>query len=677
MNNAGITKNHLTRALYVIAAVVCSGMFVFLFSCGGSSGGSSSDTPDNLADNTSGDTGSRPSLGEYNAMGLVTDISGQPINFAAISNPGNDTTGATKQLTSSGGAFYGDMGAATDGWVHVSADGFAETYANSLGTVNEVSIFKTRLTPLGASTEYKPEIAETLSHGNISVQLPAGLFASETSVEATDISPQNMDASYALMDDDKFHPFFRTFSITARDADGVQVSFASGQNLPVTITLPEAAITVPTLAYFDGAAGKWQEVPDICILDDSTHITCNLPHLSVWGAAGEPSSTPGEASMPYPNPQNTAEVKANIRYWLAVTAQGLKTGDDDLANTGRLMTEEQRVKYVQLAREFAKNHQRDEEGKFALLDASAVSQHLGGYEDALELNGEAATIAENIGVDLLKEDGCGRIRELMQSAAQIQLLGGSTSLSFDLLDKVAEAIDTCDPWIGTISVTFKLAETLPGLSQYKNQGGGAWTEKHDVRLFVDPSSGGSGNTPVYTLTGDDVVDISMPETVYRDTLPVSGCPDGFNDYTLSSFPESDRIILAVDGTYSPDGLVFDIAGIKTAVLGSADGVDLVWSTLLRTYIGDACTLYEYPLESEYKPGYESLIGDSGIQHIPPITLEEMLNTGYKRSSAQTESIEGYKTIELSIPEITIPWAAVQSARVTWQFTHIKQPQESK
>ncbi|MBU0484894.1 MAG: hypothetical protein KKB30_10320 [Proteobacteria bacterium] len=679
INLTGPNREWLLSVRNIIA---CAVLCMLLFGCGSGSGKSTTPTTtDDTTDDTGG-TGSPASLGTYNALGLITDTSDQPIDFAVIGDDSSGVAGASTQSTSSGGAFYGEMGTEASGWVRVSADGYAETYTKSLGTVNSVNIFTTRLTPLGASTEFEPGTAKSLSHNNISIELTDSLFAAKTTVELTEIPPQDMDASYALMSTDIFRPFLRTFSITALDADGVPATFVTGQNLPVTITLPAAVSTPPPLAYFDGTSGQWQEVANICTLVDSTHVTCNLPHLSVWGAAGAAATgagvaatADGEPTMPYPNATTRAQAKANIRYGMAISAQGQRAGDDDLVNTGETIMAQGAAQYVSMAQQYAANHQRDETGKFALIDAAVVSALVSGYDGTFdELMNEATTIAENIGTDLLAEPGCGRIREMLQSAAQIQTLGGSETLFDQLLDKVRDAINTCDPWLGKINVTFNLAGSLPGLSEFINQGGGAWTETHDVRLYADPSTAGNTDPPVYTLTGDDIVEIAMPETIYRETITNSDCPDGFTQFILFSTPQSASINLAVDGTYSPEGSGFAISSIKKAVLGGVDSIDLSWSSLLRTYIGDQCSLYESPAESGYKTGYESLIGDSGIQPTAPITLQEMLNNGRKYSSPITETVYGSKTVQLSIPEVTIPWAAVQSARVYWHFTHIK-PQQ--
>ncbi|MDH3975039.1 MAG: hypothetical protein OEV42_12230 [Deltaproteobacteria bacterium] len=137
-----------------------------------------------------------------------------------------------------------------------------------------------------------------------------------------------------------------------------------------------------------------------------------------------------------------------------------------------------RDQYVQLAQQYAATHMPDETGKFALLEASAV--------------------------------------------------GGSMTVRDDLMDRVSESITTCDPWPGKISVTFNLVEAIPHIPDYNKQGGSAWTETHDLRLFADPSAA-VGDPPVYTVTGDDTVDIAMPLTTYRTILLHAGCPDGFDE----------------------------------------------------------------------------------------------------------------------------------------------------
>lgn len=612
-------------------------------------------------------------LGTFNTLGIVTDAADQPINFATVTTSG--PSGYTLE-TSSGGAFYGNMGTEASGWVHVFADGYAETYTTGLGDVNGVRIFETRLTPLGAWREFKHGTADTVAHESISVELPADLFAANTTVTVTDVAPENLDASYALWDDNIFYTFLRTFSITAQDENGNPAPFADGQIMPVTITLPQSVTVPPPLAYFDAESGVWIEVDNICTLDDNTHMTCDLPHLSVWGTAGQAAAGGGTPrTLPYPNPTTRAQAKANIRYGMAVTAEGMRSGDADMQADGEAMMAQGRDQYVQLSEAYAwAFHSKDESGKMALLDASAVNQLLGGSSvKSQQLNNDAGTIAENIGKELLKKPGCGKVREMMQSAAQIQLLNGSSPVSDDLLEKIDIAINTCDPWLGKISVRYYLADAMPLIPDYNRQDNVAWTESHDVALFSDPSSK-TGDPAAYILTGDDMVDISMPETVYKTFLPILDCPDGFDEYTLFSSPAPASINLAIDGFYSPDSYGFLINSIEKAVLGG-DTIDLTWTQLTRTYNVPGCVLAEFPQgPSSYVNGFESLIGSVSIQQNTPITLQDMLNNGSRYSSDVHETIFGKKTIQLSIPEFTIPWAAVQSVSVNWRFTHIKQQQ---
>lgn len=668
-----LSKSAKTNSVCVLSAtgiLRCLLLAFILLSCGGG-GGDGSSTADNPDGNTP--TGGTVSLGAFNSLGLVTDTSGQPVNFAVIS----DASGVSTQTTSSGGAFFGEMAGATGDWVKVSADGYADTYTNSLGEANGARIFETRLTPLGDSVEFVPGTAGALSHGNLSVQLPAGLFASGATVAVTDIAPQDMDASYAPLSNGIFHPFLRTFSITATDADGDPALFADGQTMAVTITLPSAVTTVPLLAYFDATTGKWQELADSCNLVDPTTMSCDLPHLSVLGVGGDAANAGGTPSMPYPNPATRAEAKANIRYGMAVKAEGINSGDEVMEADGQEIMTIGAAQYVDLARQYAAGHDKDETGKFALIDAAAVHAMINGHDGTFdELMSEAATIADNIGKELLKEPGCGNVLEMMQSMAQIYSLNGSMAVYDDLETRVQEAIDTCDPWIGKIYVTYTLADELPLVPDFHKQGGGPWTEVHKVWLFSDPSTA-QGDPPVYTLSGHAVVDVSMAETTYRTELPSGGsCPVGWNDYRLSATPESAEISLAIEGKYSPEGTGFDITAVQRAVLTGGD-VDLTWTSMVHTYIitNSQCSLAEFEEgPTPYVTGYLSFIGDTSIQPAPPITLEEMLNTGYKRSSEVTESIYGMKTFPLSIPEITLPWSAVTSVKVTWDFTHIKQPQ---
>lgn len=128
-------------------------------------------------------------------------------------------------------------------------------------------------------------------------------------------------------------------------------------------------------------------------------------------------------------------------------------------------------------------------------------------------------------------------------------------------------------------------------------------------------------------------------------------------------------------TYSPEGAGFAISSVQNAVLGGE--IDLTWAGLVHTYIdnGSSCDLFEYPAEGSYLTGYQSLIGDTSIQQTAPITLQDMLNNGTKRSNDVVDSVSGFRTVQLAIPEDVIPWGVVQSVQIHWSFTHIKQKPE--
>lgn len=612
-----------------------------LTACGGSSGDS----------NTSPDPTTPPTfiLTPYNTIGLVTDLDGNGISFARVKG---ESVSAPLLESSSQGVFYGDMGVAADGWLQITANGYAQNFFQSSGKLNDIQIFAAQLTPVGAWYQFEAGNTKTISHSNISAELPADLFTTdEVIVEVTDALPQHVGASYALTSENEFIQFLRMFSITARNLDATPVAFSAGAMMPVTITLPASVANTPPLFYFDVSSGFWQIIANACSLNDDTHMVCNLPHLSVFAVGGESQA----AELPYSDPASSAESAANINHARALLAEAQANGSDT-SEANNLLLIAVELDSIQ-ASEYALANQ-NEKGKMRLMAAAAIRASVNlSYDSLLS---DVLNIAENIAQNFLDDDSCGKVEEMKAAMAQLETLD-SDSGRFDKLEqKIATVIASCDPWIGKVTVSFyRLPVTFDGFIEL---GGMSWSEQHDITLLIDPDSA-SGNPPQFMLSGKDEVLLKMLQVQYVKQ-EAGSCGMNRTEIKLFADPQVAMGRLNISGWFDSNGKKFSFNPFTTPL------ANLMFSIWSYSYDADCHLIVTPSPDIPYATGYGSIISMHGIDFTSAITLQEMLNNGHKYSTDKRDTVEGIRIVPISIPA-SIPWSALSFMQVQWHFTHDK------
>lgn len=595
----------------------------------------------------------------YNALGQVTDVSGNTVSFARIDTNASQFNDIPLMESSSQGIFLGDLGSATNQWLLVTANGYAPNYVRSAGLINDVHIFSTKLVPVGSWGQFNLGDTNTISHDSVTVNLSADLFEKDgVVVEVTDMKQVTSGAGYALTASNEYLKFRRVFVITARDSELKNVSIPVGKTMSVQVTLPEVVSIVPALYYFDMTTGRWQTIVNACVLTDETHVQCELPHLSVFSFDGDAQAD----SLPYPVPDSESESIENIDHALAILEQA-EAGNGNVTDAETLLILAVELDSAQ-ASEYALENM-NEKGKMRLMRAIATRAMVFLSSDSLK--SEALNIAELIADEFLADDSCGKIEEMKAVIAQLEMLDSESESIEKLAIKIQIVRDTCDPWIGKISVKFLRTTAWAGEGGFIEFAAPQWSEQHDVLLEIDPLSA-TGNPPAYTLTGEDNVLLFMHEAIYEKHF-VGNCGLTRTQLKLYSDPQVTFKSLSITGAYDSENAEFSFYSISNSI------ANLMFSMATYTFTSD-CIPYVIPATPiPYILGYGSIIGDLSIDYNKRVRLEDMLNNGYKYSNSFQDRIRGGFVKPISIA-YSIPWSVVYLVDVQWEFVHMKQQEEN-
>jgi len=580
-------------------------------------------------------------------MGLALDAgTGQPV-ANALFGLGSNFTGSV--LTSDpNGAVFGRSSPGT-GWIQVHADGYAETYTKSLGSLNGVEMGEARLIPVGDAVQHDIGMTGSLTHTGVSASLPPSLFgASGVHVSLTSINPPQLDAGYALFSgSNQFRQFVSTFTITAEDASRNAVPLAAGQAMPVTITLPGNYTTPPPLAFFDPAVGNWQIVPGACTLTDPTHMQCNLPHLSTYGVAGGASP----ATLPNPTPTSYEQALANGRYALEVMADAQANGGNTAA--AQALIDQSAAQIEQQATQYAQQHP-DMSGIQRLLEAEAINQ-LMGRTTVNDLIGQSLNILEQMAQALLNKPGCGHPVELVNMAARLELLGSGSGRSELLIDKLRNSLTQCDLWYGTVRymLTNKGA-LLPGVFPYF-AGAKHWYETHNLQINIDPNTG-----PVFVVNGQDAAATEGSAVKYREP-DNTGCAPQWVQSSIYLTPDPGNVINTFDGTYTQAGGFQFNPGVR--LTGSLNWHHDVWQHIIMNPATCVPTDLRFPGTPLPYPTYLETGGaEKGCT--PVVTLTDMFAAGGRSTLPNGMGVIRNYTKQ------SCTHLPVNNALVTWSFVHV-------
>ena len=165
------------------------------------------------------------------------------------------------------------------------------------------------------------------------------------------------------------------------------------------------------------------------------------------------------------------------------------------------------------------------------------------------LRSESITLAEKIAEDLLKKGECRTIRELLHTAGQVEIVGGSQALADKLTAQANTNLKECDLWAGTVNFWFNVSPQDP--TEYNLvSGDGTWREEHHIYMVT--------NAETFELSGEDIVFLNFTHAVYERTSS-KGCLSTNKNGNATSH----EVPIYFDGTY--DGATFSLDALEPAL----------------------------------------------------------------------------------------------------------------
>jgi hypothetical protein len=617
--------------------------------CGGSGGGGGSS--DGTGD-TSGGTTQPVTYLSGNDMLIALDTYGNPIPSALVGE--ND-------MTDGNGVIVSDFETTAEGWLNVSAPGFASGYADAVES-NGVRVFEIRLTPISASVNLATGDVKTLYIGNSEDPLySAGLNASDFEAQPVIVSLTSINPIYVL-------PLFaplgtgedltlqKAFAVEAADREFESIALKGGSTITIRIRDDGALSNDAVLAYFDPQGGQWKVVTGGCVRDGSNHFNCTVALLSpLYGLFDAQDA--GYLAGAF---QITGDVTDDLGDDWSKANQSVRSRVSDLAACTEAgtcdPTEDPQMiaavnAMVEAARAYAAANQ-NEKGKMALMAAQNRAALLGFSEIAQELTPEVEAITNKLGLDYVNNGNCGRITEMLHIERQFQLLGGDANILGQLQQKLEDYFQTCDLWVGRISYYYWNGPSDPCSGDLAG-GSGVWIENHHVRIPT--------HVKTHAVTGEDKVSLAFPEVSFNTG---GDCPSTTKTYYGN--PSSTTLFLSFDGFY--DGIAFSVNTPGPA----SNPIAIVQKYVMKTKEDDECIVIPEVGDPDpiSFPGFSSALVH-GFNGSPPITLQEMLESGNTGSYGEYETIRGGEDIFNGCSETNLGRYPFDNGHVTWFFWHEK------
>ena len=527
-------------------------------------------------------------------------------------------------------------------WIKVQASGFAPNYTKALGKLESQYIFETVLTPVAASTMYRPGEFSLLQVNKpdlfLQVDLEPQDFDQDVDVSLTPLNPLHIQSvSAPVSNSDKQVSF--VFSLEAVDRNGKVLQPIK----PVTLTYNDAGKVgeEPQFAIFNPEIGKWEVKQDACSRTDVNNISCEIPHFSLMGFLGDffewPSADGYEGAQ--------AELEKAASDWAedggGVPSEEINNALDKLANE---------------ASNYADNN-LSEVAKQRLLSVAARACFFGNDAVRDTMWAKAQELTLEITEPLLNGD-CKIYRELLRAMAQCQLLGlYERSRQFEV--KIKELKSVCNVWQGVVNVKYLMENpyTYTGETFKLYSGQLDWTEKHQVDISINPKD--------LKVNGDNLVKISFPKVTYRTEVEHDPCGENYSE--RSNWGEGDKLYFTFTGSFQK---VDDRPRFVLDPLKKESGKVALWQTqYVQSIFEDegACIDYSIgPLDSSTSPDFKTLLGEA-FSGTPPLSIQEMLNQGNYQTLGRMEIIEGSKLVEIDNPAVgAYPF---RNALISWTFVH--------
>ena len=604
-------------------------------------------------------------------IGIVLDPDGDPVAYALV---------ADKELTDSSGVVTGVFDVTGSEWLPVEALGYAPGFFRLEQAQGEYRVFEARLAPMAAVEPLAGEQSGTITLGDAATPRLRATLTLGTSTDALDafsiveIDPLDVGPIDAPLSTGEVLQLHHAFALLALDQMGTVMDPAPAAEVTLELSGEGMPDGESSLATFDSQAGLWTIVPDACEAAADNRVTCQLPGFSpLFGLFGEPTLSFENAALragrettsaarasafqiasAFPRYQASQHDQAykraltSIRLFLAWSAARGEPGDP--ATAANLVEE-----LAQAAEEYARRNP-NEAGKLHLTNAAHTAGGLGDEATFQRLQSQATEIANQLARDVLDKADCGRVVEMMHRQEQLDMLAGDETLKQALEDKLKEFWD-CDLWVGQILVTMWISEQDPTMYMGPlRSSGGAWQERHTVRMATNPSN--------YVLTGESVVHVSFPRVSYwLGPLGDRPCPSYVEHF---GEPAANRVILEFGGTY--DGVTFSLDEPTWEVQSKPMNV-VIRTVLTNEGAGQCAVLSDRRAEHD---SYYSMLTRHGLYGVPPsapITIQEMIESSMLSSSGGVEQLRGYEEFVNPMPMSgTFP---SKTGVVNWSFLHVK------
>jgi hypothetical protein len=586
-------------------------------------------------------------------LGFVLDPDGAPVAFASVGN----------ELTDTNGIVSGDLTGSASGWLEIKSPGYATGYVKPRASIGGTAIFESRLTPFKEFLPLKSDEETALTLGDAAqpvaefkvesdavATLPAYIEA--TAYDLVDVGP----SLAALSNGDQMDLVFAV-AIEGITNSGDPLAVDPGKTIVLKVFPNPALPASPTLAIFNPETGVWQVQERECVAEAEGSLSCTLPRfaplIGLFGPPAEATSlvTYSQTKMlagrmfslhtqtPTGDDQAYQDAKTNVEQWI-------KNGEWMTQRTGAVSPEweaemtNRLEKLADAAEAYAATHP-DESGIAHLLGAADPAITTGNQSIADKLMKDAQAIAESMADELLKEEDCGRIREMLHVMQTLILVGGSSAKVNAMQEKLSKMGD-CDEWIGHMNVWFTLTSTNPGLDKYQRESGGnTWHELHLIHILT--------NVQTHALRGEDRVALKFPEVRY-------GKRDRHNchNYLTHGGESGGNIYLKFDGQY--DGYTFTVGDMEP----EGGTATITYGAHMERWDDEKEECEEIQDQTVPAPNYSSILVH-GMMGNPPTTMQQILQ------GEKFDNISGSLPITNDAFDLGIhPW---QTGIITWSFMH--------
>jgi putative metal-binding protein len=597
---------------------------------------------------------------DNNMMALIIDRSANPIINAVFGD---------RSITDSSGITICSYDVQSDGWMTVHASGYATAYAKPQSLYDGNMISEVRLTPYESLEILSAGEDATLTSGDpdnpaIEVTLHAEFPDDPVLVGLAQMDPIDVEALYEPLSTGETLLLQIAFVLQATNSRDEVLVFTESNDLEIRIK-DAGTLQDPVLAFFNPDTGKWEVSADVCVREDADHILCSPDSLLPLAGIFSSDSVDYLAGLlshmsvgPFSEGDLDEAYRAagfRIKKRLKELEKILENNPDyDVSNDAELKDALDAL--VKAARAYAQAHP-NENGKIR-LGVTAGSAYFLGYKALGDtLRAESIALAEKIARDVLAKAECLRIRELLHTARQVELMGADQALADQLKAHANTNLKECDLWAGTVTLWFEVTGQDP--TEYDLvSGDGTWREDHHVYMVT--------NAETFELSGEDIVFLNFTHAVYERTTS-----DGCLNTNKNGNATSHEVPLYFDGTYN--GATFSLDALELALDAKPLLLDFYHDVWVYDHNIGCVQAPLFPSDLEF--GHYSVLmhGFSPPTGSPPITLQEMLDEGYKR----TFSLDGtsYQVISGRESVINPIWDAgtypVKKGMVVWRFDHVR------